>query len=182
MFYIKGMIISPTVKQYVDTLTANGYSENRIKELCIIYNEESLKHMALAPDGILWDYDGCVEPHIEHEQPRTKLEVCDLWKEMTGRKDHQGIASGGIRKECLNIFVLTKDWEFKKDESMVVELTAEEIALIAVGFEVAQQECCLPEVLVDDWDCTKTFGNLIEKLGITYDERGHVKIPVVLPK
>lgn len=181
MFYIDDMIISPTVKQYVDTLTANGYSENRIKELCIIYNEESLKRMVLAPDGTLLDYDGCIEPHIEHEQPRTKLEICDLWEEITGRKDHQGIASGGIRKECLNVS-LPKGLEFKKDESMVVELTAEEIALIAIGFEVAQQECCLPEVLVDDWDCTKALGNLIEKLGITYDERGHVKIPVILPK
>ena len=57
---------------------------------------------------------------------------------------------------------------------MIVELTQAEIELIATAIEVAQFESQLPDVKVDNWDCTRDLMSLLEKLGIKYDDKGHV--------
>lgn len=61
---------------------------------------------------------------------------------------------------------------------MTVDLTPEEIKLIALGFYAAQGEGYLNDVLfpVCDYDKeeTKNLKALLDKLGIGYDEKGHV--------
>lgn len=60
---------------------------------------------------------------------------------------------------------------------MKVDLSAEDIRLIACGIEVAQFESQLPDVKVDNWDCTSDLMSLLDKLGIKYDDKGHVIVP-----
>ena len=58
---------------------------------------------------------------------------------------------------------------------MIVELTQAEIELIATAIEVAQFESLLPDVKDDDWgDCPRNLMLLLDKLGIKYDDKGHV--------
>lgn len=57
---------------------------------------------------------------------------------------------------------------------MIVELDQAEIELIATAIEVAQFECQLPDVKVDNCDCARDLMLLLDKLGIKYDDKGHV--------
>ena len=60
---------------------------------------------------------------------------------------------------------------------MKVELSAKDIHLIAYGIEVAQFESLLPDVKDDEWDCASDLMSLLDKLGIKYDDQGHVIVP-----
>lgn len=61
---------------------------------------------------------------------------------------------------------------------MIVELTAKEIKLIALGIYAAQGEGYLNDVLfqIGDYDKeeTENLKVLLDKLSIGYDEKGHV--------